>query len=82
MTFNVSSHFRECKYEQELDFSNTQRYLNYRKKKDQCRKKLIRLKKLQKLRLEAEERGEVLDKVCCGYHYCHIKEDENAFHFV
>ena len=60
--FSYSS--RECKYEQDLEFTETQRQLNYRKRKEQCKKKLIRLRKLQKLREEAEESGEEnLDKV-------------------
>ncbi len=42
---------------------NTQRQLNYRRRKDQIKKKLTRLKKLQKLRQEAEEKGESLDTV-------------------
>ena len=54
---------RECKYEQDLDFSNTQRQLNYRRRKDQIKKKLIRLKKLQKLREEAEVQGEQQESV-------------------
>ncbi len=41
----------------------TQRLLNYRRRKDQIKKKLTRLKKLQKLRQDAEEKGENLDMV-------------------
>jgi len=47
--------FRESKYDQDLDFGNVQKQLNYRRKKEQIKKKLIRLKKLQKLRQDADE---------------------------
>ncbi|XP_059079734.1 uncharacterized protein LOC131877914 isoform X2 [Tigriopus californicus] len=52
----------ESQYEQDLEFVNTQRQLNYRRRKEEMKKKLHRLKKLQKLREEAEETGEIHDK--------------------
>lgn len=64
MTFlNLPFYLRECQYEQDLEFVNTQRQLNYRRRKEEMKKKLHRLKKLQKLREEAEETGEIHDKV-------------------
>ena len=41
--------FRECKYEQDLEFSATSRQLNYRRAKEERQKKIKRLKQLQKI---------------------------------
>ena len=49
-----SSH-RECQFEQDLDYSQTRRQLSYRRKKDEMKKKLARLEKLQKIIQEKEE---------------------------
>ena len=56
-------YFRDSKLDQELDFGSVQRLMNYKRRKDQLKKKLIRLKKLQKLRLEAEESGGEVESV-------------------
>ena len=60
---------RETQYEQDLDFTQTQRQLNYRRRKEEVKKKLHRLKKLQKLRQDAERKGEGHDKVRRGGSY-------------
>ena len=41
-----------------MDLNNTQRQLNFRRRKEEIKKKLNRLKKLQKLREEAESSGD------------------------
>lgn len=41
-----------------MELSNTQRQLNFRRRKEEIKKKLNRLKKLQKLREEAESSGD------------------------
>eukprot|EP00093_Oithona_nana_P004547 04547.XXX_143312_139620_1 [CDS] Oithona nana genome sequencing. len=40
---------KECKYEQDLEFSATSRQLNYRRAKEERQKKIKRLKQLQKI---------------------------------
>ena len=45
----LCSIFRECKYEQDLEFSATSRQLNYRRAKEERQKKIKRLKQLQKI---------------------------------
>ena len=46
-------YFRECKYEQDLEFSATSRQLNHRRAKEEAKeekqRKLKRLKQLQKI---------------------------------
>ena len=41
---------RECKYEQDLEFSATSRKFNYRKTKEQKQRKLKRLRRLKKIK--------------------------------
>ena len=46
--------FRECQFEQDLDYSETRRQLSYRRKKEDMKKNLARLEKLQKIVQEKE----------------------------
>ena len=46
---------RECQFEQDLDYSQTRRQLSYRRKKEEMKKKLARLEKLQKIIQEREK---------------------------
>ena len=48
-SFSPKFFSRECKYEQDLEFSATSRQLNYRRAKEEKQKKLKRLKQLQKI---------------------------------
>lgn len=48
--------YRECKYEQDLEFSATSRQLNFRKAKDAKLKKLKRIRKLKKIRSDKLKR--------------------------
>lgn len=49
-----SSDPKECQFEQDLDYSQTRRQLSYRRKKEEMKKKLARLEKLQKIIQEKE----------------------------
>ena len=42
----------------DFDFSQTQRQLNFRRRKEEIKKKLNRLQKLQRLREDAESSGD------------------------
>ena len=46
--------YRECKYEQDLEFRQTARALNYKQYKEEKQKRLKRIKKLEKLKEEKE----------------------------
>ena len=50
-------YFRECKYEQEQEFSTTARQLNYRRAKEEKQKKIKRLKQLQKIQQGQKRRS-------------------------
>ena len=57
-TSTLSLHFRECQFEQELDYNHTKRQLNYRRRKEDMKKKLSRLEKLHKIRSAEEKTGD------------------------
>ena len=46
--------YRECKYEQDEEFRQTNRALNYKRYKEEKQKRVKRLKKLEKLKEEKE----------------------------
>ena len=55
--------FRECEYEQDLEFSATKRQLKYRKAKDEKNRKLKRLRRLRKMR-ETKLKRISIKRVC------------------
>ena len=55
--------FRECKYEQDLEFKQTKRQLNYRRYKEEKQKRLKTLRKLEKLKEEKELKALSISRV-------------------
>ena len=67
ITFNFVC--RECKYEQDLEFKQTKRQLNYRRYKEEKQKRLKTLRKLEKLKEEKELKALSIIRVNCVYLY-------------
>ena len=59
--------FRECKYEQDLEFKQTKRQLNYRRYKEEKQKRLKTLRKLEKLKEEKELKALSISRVYYFY---------------
>ena len=55
---------RECKYEQDQEFKQTARQLNYRRYKEEKQKRLKILRKLEKLKEEKELKALAISRVC------------------
>ena len=53
----LDEYFRDGKFEQEMEYTNTSRFLNYRRYKEEKQKKLKQLRHLERLK-KAQEAGE------------------------
>ena len=70
-SFSPKFFSRECKYEQDLEFSATSRQLNYRRAKEEKQKKLKRLKQLQKIQ-QGQKRRTMKRVSLRGQRHCYI----------